>query len=140
MKVKIKVVENGRLPSYKTKGSVGADCYARLEKPVTIPAMSTKIIPLGFCVEIPKGYEMQIRPRSGLATKRKYTSLGTIDSDYRGEVGAIFYNDTNEDFIVNPGDRIVQAVIAPVIIAEWEITKELSDTDRGNGGYGHTGI
>lgn len=140
MKVKIKVVKDGILPSYKTEGSVGADCYARLDKPVIIPAMSTKIIPLGFCVEIPKGYEMQIRPRSGLSTKRKHTSLGTIDSDYRGEVGAIFYNDTNEDFIVNPGDRIAQAVIAPVIIAEWESVEELSLTDRGNGGYGHTGI
>lgn len=141
MEIKIKRIENGKLPEYKTEGSVGADCYARLEKPVTIKAGEIKTIPLGFAVEIPEGYEMQIRPRSGLASKSKVEAiLGTIDSDYRGEVGAIVLNNSSEDFEVKNGDRIAQAVIAPVIKASWYLTDKLSETKRGEGGFGSTGI
>lgn len=141
MKIKIKIIENGKLPEYKTEGSAGADCYARLNKPVIVKAGKPEMIPLGFVVEIPEGYEMQIRPRSGLARNNGVkTVLGTIDSDYRGEVGAIMFNDTEEDFEIKNGDRIAQAVICPVIKAEWHLTNELSETERGEGGFGSTGI
>lgn len=141
MEIKIKRIENGKLPEYKTEGSAGADCYARLEKEITIKAGKSETIPLGFAVEIPAGYEMQIRGRSGLARKNNIDCFpGTIDSDYRGEVCAILINKGQEDFIVKPSDRIAQAVIAPVIKAEWYLTKELSETERGEGGFGHTGV
>lgn len=141
IKVKIKRIENGKIPEYKTEGSSGADCYARIDKPVVIKARKFATIPLGFAVEIPEGYEMQIRPRSGLARKNGIeTVLGTIDSDYRGEVGAIVFNDSDFDFVVKNEDRIAQAVIAPVIKANWIETEELSETKRGEGGFGSTGI
>ena len=141
MEIKIKRIENGKLPEYKTEGSAGADCYARLKKEITIKAGKSETIPLGFAVEIPAGYEMQIRGRSGLARKNNIDCFpGTIDSDYRGEVCAILLNKDQEDFIVKPSDRIAQAVIAPVIKAEWYLTKELSETERGEGGFGHTGV
>ena len=141
MQIKIKRIENGKLPEYKTEGSAGADCYARLEKEITIKAGKSETIPLGFAVEIPAGFEMQIRGRSGLARKNNIDCFpGTIDSDYRGEVCAILLNKGQEDFIVKPSDRIAQAVIAPVIKAEWYLTKELSETERGEGGFGHTGV
>lgn len=141
IKVKIKRIENGKIPEYKTEGSSGADCYARIDKPVVIKARKFATIPLGFAVEIPEGYEMQIRPRSGLARKNGIeTVLGTIDSDYRGEVGAIIFNDSDFDFVVKNEDRIAQAVIAPVIKANWIETEELSETKRGEGGFGSTGI
>ena len=141
MQIKIKKIEDGKLPEYKTEGAAGADCYARLNKPVIVKARKHETIPLGFAVEIPEGYEMQIRPRSGLARKNGVkTVLGTIDSDYRGEVGAIMFNDTEEDFEIKNGDRIAQAVICPVITAEWCLTDKLSETERGEGGFGHTGI
>lgn len=141
MEIKIKRIENGKLPEYKTEGAAGADCYARLNKPVIVKARKHETIPLGFAVEIPEGYEMQIRPRSGLARKNGVkTVLGTIDSDYRGEVGAIMFNDTEEDFEIKNGDRIAQAVITPVIKAEWHLTDKLSETERGEGGFGSTGV
>ena len=141
MEIKIKKIENGKLPEYKTEGSAGADCYARLKKEITIKAGKSETIPLGFAVEIPVGYEMQIRGRSGLARKNNIDCFtGTIDSDYRGEVCAILLNKGQEDFIVKPSDRIAQGVIAPVIKAEWYLTKELSETERGEGGFGHTGV
>lgn len=141
IKVKIKRIENGKIPEYKTEGSSGADCYARIDKPVVIKARKFATIPLGFAVEIPEGYEMQIRPRSGLARKNGIEAvLGTIDSDYRGEVGAIIFNDSDFDFVVKNEDRIAQAVIAPVIKANWIETEELSETKRGEGGFGSTGI
>ena len=141
MEIKIKRIENGKLPEYKTEGAAGADCYARLKKPVIVKAGKPETIPLGFVVEIPEGYEMQIRPRSGLARKNGVkTVLGTIDSDYRGEVGAIMFNDTEEDFEIKNGDRIAQAVICPVIKAEWHLTDKLSETERGENGFGSTGV
>lgn len=143
MEIKIKRIENGKLPEYKTLGSAGADCYARLENKITIKPKTVETIPLGFAVEIPEGFEMQIRGRSGNAGKKwvqVFNSPGTIDSDYRGEVGAILYNASNVDFEVNPNDRIAQAVIAPVFKAEWEETSELSETCRGTNGFGSTGV
>lgn len=141
MQIKIKRIENGKLPEYKTVGSAGADCYARIEKEIILNENDTITIPLGFAVEIPDGYEMQIRPRSGLARKNKIVAiLGTIDSDYRGEVGATIINHSKSIFIIKPNDRIAQAVVCPVIKAEWCLTDELSETERGEGGFGSTGV
>ena len=143
MQIKIKRIENGKLPEYKTEGAAGADCYARISEKVIVKPKTVETIPLGFSVEVPEGYEMQIRGRSGNARKnwvQVFNSPGTIDSDYRGEVGAILYNASDKDFEVNPGDRIAQAIIAPVIKAEWYLTDKLSETDRGEGGFGSTGV
>lgn len=143
MEIKIKKIENGKIPTYETEGSAGADCYARIDEKVIVKPKTVETIPLGFAVEIPEGYEMQIRGRSGNARKKwvqVFNSPGTIDSDYRGEVGAILYNASDVDFEVNPFDRIAQAVIAPVIQAKWEEVEELSETKRGTGGFGSTGI
>lgn len=144
MNVKIKRIEGGKLPEYKTEGAAGADCFARLldkENPLRLlPGMSS-CVPLGFAVEIPEGYEMQIRGRSGLARKNNIECFpGTIDSDYRGEVCAIIINKGLEPFEVKDGDRIAQAVIAPVIQAKWNEVEELSETERGEGGFGSTGV
>ena len=141
MQIKIKRIENGKLPEYKTIGSAGADCYARIDKEIILNENEVVTVPLGFAVEIPEGYEMQIRPRSGLAKKNKTIAvLGTIDSDYRGEVGAIIINHSKSIFIIKPNDRIAQAVVCPVIRAEWYLTDELSETERGEGGFGSTGV
>ncbi len=141
MQIKIKRIKNGKLPEYKTQGSAGADCYARITGRLVLEPGETYTFPLGFAVEIPEGYEMQIRPRSGLASKNKINViLGTIDSDYRGEVGAIFWNCGDKSFEVRDGDRIAQAVICPVIKAEWHLTENLSETERGEGGFGSTGV
>lgn len=141
MKIKIKRIEGGKLPEYKTIGSAGADCYARVKENVIIQSGKNSTIPLGFAVEIPDGYEMQIRGRSGLASKSEIEGfVGTIDSDYRGEVSAILFNHSDKDFIIKNGDRIAQAIIAPIIKAEWNLVDKLSETERGEGGFGHTGI
>lgn len=141
MQIKIKRIENGKLPEYKTVGSAGADCYARIDKEIILNENDTVTVPLGFAVEIPDGYEMQIRPRSGLAKKNKTVAvLGTIDSDYRGEVCAILINHSKLIFTIKPNDRIAQAVVCPIIRAEWYLTNELSETERGQGGFGSTGV
>ncbi len=141
MDINIKKIKDGKLPTYESDGAAGADCYARIEETVMLQAGKIMVIPLGFAVEIPEGYEMQIRPRSGLARKNGITVItGTIDSDYRGEVGAIVLNTENKSFEINPGDRIAQAVVAPVIKANWIETEELSETRRGEGGFGSTGV
>lgn len=143
MDVKIKRIGNGKIPEYKTEGSAGADCYARIDYQIALAPGKVTTIPLGFAVELPEGYEMQIRGRSGLARKNNielFNSPGTIDSDYRGEVSAILFNASDENFIINPNDRIAQAVIAPVIKANWNEVEELSETERGSGGFGSTGV
>lgn len=137
MDIRTKIIEGGKLPEYKTIGSAGADCYSRID--LVILPREIKVIPLGFSVEIPEGYEMQIRPRSGLSTKAKLAILGTIDSDYRGEVSAIIINLSEDEFIIHSGDRIAQAIVAPVIQATFIPVEELSKTERGEGGFGHTG-
>ena len=130
------------LPTYETVGSAGADIRAFLSESVTIKPLERAMIPTGLKFEIPLGYEMQIRPRSGLAAKNGVTLVnapGTIDSDYRGEVKIILINLGKEDFIVNNGDRIAQAVIAPVTQGLFSVATELSQTSRGEGGFGSTG-
>lgn len=134
--------EGAVVPSYETVGSAGADIRAFLQESVTIKPLERAMIPTGLKFEIPLGYEMQIRPRSGLAAKNGVTVLntpGTIDSDYRGEVKIILINLGSEDFVVNNGDRIAQAVIAPVTQGVFSIASELSSTSRGEGGFGSTG-
>lgn len=131
------------VPEYKTKGAAGADICALLSEPVTIPQGKSAMIPTGLFFEIPEGYEVQIRPRSGLAAKNGVTVLntpGTIDSDYRGEIKVILINLGDKDFVINSGDRIAQMVVAPVTQATFTITDKLSETDRGAGGFGSTGV
>ena len=131
-----------RLPEYETAGAAGADIRARLAQPVVIPPLGRVRIPTGLALEIPAGFEAQIRPRSGLAARNGVTVLnspGTIDSDYRGELQIILINLGSDDFTVADGDRIAQMVIAPVSRALIEETAVLSETERGSGGFGSTG-
>ena len=131
------------IPEYKTSGAAGADICALLDVPLTIPAGKFAMVPTGLFFEIPEGYEVQIRPRSGLAAKNGVTVLntpGTIDSDYRGEIKVILINLGAADFTINSGDRIAQMVVAPVTQAAFSITDSLSETERGAGGFGSTGI
>ena len=135
-KINIKVVaaEGVKLPVYKTDGAAGADICAHLKESVVIEAGKTAMIPTGLYFEIPEGYEVQIRPRSGLAAKNAVTVLntpGTIDSDYRGEINVILINLGNSAFTVNDGDRIAQMLVAPVIQAEFSVADSLSQTERG---------
>ena len=138
MKVKIKKINDGKIPEYKTPGSAGADCYSRIMRQVHPKEIIR--IPLGFAVEIPEGYEMQIRPRSGLTSRGIFSQLGTIDSDYRGEVNAVITNNSNEDFMIEKYSRICQIVLVPIEKAEFEIVDNLSNTERGSNGFGSTGI
>ena len=129
-------------PSYATKGSAGMDVYAALEKPVTLSPQKIEMIPTNISVEIPEGYEIQVRPRSGLAAKHGIgilNSPGTIDSDYRGEIKIIIINFGKEDFIIQPAERIAQLVVSKVYIANLTESTELNNTSRGEGGFGHTG-
>lgn len=138
--VKIKLVDGGIMPTYMTKGAVGADVYAN--KDFTVRPNETAFIPLGFCVEVPKGYEMQIRPRSGFSCSKEMfcpNSIGTIDEDYRGEVSAVFKNLGSETVEIKKGDRIAQAVIAPIMRAKFKEVAILSRTERDEGSFGSTG-
>lgn len=130
------------VPEYQTEGSAGADICACLDERITISPGSRKLVLTGISVEIPEGYEIQVRPRSGLALKHGITVLnspGTIDSDYRGEIGIVLYNGGEDDFVVETGDRIAQLVCAPVTRAAFVHSQALSETNRGAGGYGSTG-
>lgn len=143
-KIEIKVVakEGVSIPCYKTAGAAGADVCACVDSPVVIKKGERKLIPIGLFFEIPEGYEIQLRPRSGLALKNGITVLntpGTIDSDYRGELMALLINLGDEDFTVNNGDRIAQIIVAPVTLGDFKVVDKLSDTERGAGGYGSTG-
>ena len=143
--VKIKVVNksNQPLPKYETPLSAGMDLRANIDEPVELKPLSRALIPTGLHIALPEGYEAQIRPRSGLALKKGITCLntpGTIDSDYRGDVGVILVNLSKEDFVVQPGERIAQMVIGKFDQAEWELVDELDETERGEGGFGHTGV
>jgi dUTP pyrophosphatase len=142
MKVKIVNRSKHALPGYESIASAGMDLRANLDTPVTLLPLQRKLIPTGLYIELPIGYEAQVRPRSGLALKKGITVLnspGTVDADYRGEVGVILVNISNEEFVVNDGERIAQMVIAKHERAEWELTESLSETDRGAGGFGSTG-
>ncbi len=141
--IKCLASKGATIPEYKTAGAAGADLCALLDSPLTIPAGKFAMVPTGLFFEIPEGYEVQVRPRSGLAAKNGITVLntpGTIDSDYRGEIKVILINLGQSDFTINSGDRIAQMIIAPVIQAKFEITESLSETERGTGGFGSTGL
>ena len=143
MKVKVVNKSNNALPAYETKNSAGMDLRAYLpDGPVTLQPMQRALIPTGLYIEIPEGYEGQVRPRSGLAFKHGITVLntpGTIDADYRGELKQILINLSDEPFVINNGDRIAQIVFARCEQAEMVEVDELSETERGAGGFGHTG-
>jgi len=131
------------LPAYATPQSAGLDLRANIDAPVTLRPMERRLIPTGLFMALPAGYEAQVRPRSGLALKHGISVLntpGTIDADYRGEVMVLLVNFSTEDFIVNDGERIAQMVIARHETADFEEVAELDETERGTGGYGHTGV
>lgn len=142
MQIKIINKSDNELPSYGTEHAAGMDLRAFLSGDIVIHPMERKLIPTGLFVQIPEGYEAQIRPRSGLALKKGITVLntpGTIDADYRGEIGVILVNLSQEDFTVRNGDRICQMVVARHEKVVWEVSSELEDSGRGAGGFGHTG-
>jgi dUTP pyrophosphatase len=143
--VPVKIINRSAnaLPSYATDGASGMDVRAHLSEPVTLAPLERKLIPTGLFVEIPLGYEIQVRPRSGLALKQGITCLnspGTIDADYRGEIGVILINLSAQEQLIHPGDRIAQLVLQQVARAEWNASAELSSTARSDGGFGHTGL
>jgi|TARA_B110000503_G_scaffold67695_1_gene105938 dUTP pyrophosphatase len=130
------------LPFYATKAAAGADLKAVLDEPLTLKPLERKVIGTGLKIALPEGFEAQVRPRSGLAAKHGISVLnspGTIDADYRGEIGVIIVNLSNEDFTIHPGERIAQLVLARFEQINWQITESLSQTERGDGGFGSTG-
>jgi len=142
--VKVNIVNQSRhpLPSYSTLLSAGMDLRAHLDESVILAPGARALVPTGLYISLPEGYEAQIRPRSGLALKKGITLLntpGTIDADYRGEIGMIVVNLSQEDFIINDGERIAQMVVAKHETVEWELCNTLDETTRGAGGFGHTG-
>ncbi|MBN2618717.1 MAG: dUTP diphosphatase [Spirochaetales bacterium] len=140
---RVTVKYSGNYPTYQTTHAAGADIKAFLKEDIVIKPLSRTIVPTGIYLEIPEGFEAQIRPRSGLAANYGITILnspGTIDSDYRGEIKVIIINLSNNDFIIKNGDRIAQMVIAPVLQADFIQTDNLDETERGAGGFGSTGI
>lgn len=142
-KVRIINTSHHPLPSYATEHSAGMDVRANLDSPVTLAPMQRVLVPTGLRIALPHGYECQIRPRSGLALKHGITvanAPGTIDADYRGEIGVILINLSSEPFVINDGERICQMVIAPYSRVEWDPAESLDATERGEGGFGHTGV
>ncbi len=143
MKIKIINRSQHQLPHYETEASAGMDLRAHLETPITLQPMERAIVKTGLFIELPIGYEAQVRPRSGLAAKKGITVLnapGTVDADYRGEIGVILVNLSKEPFVIENGERVAQLVIAKHERAEWIETAELSSTERGAGGFGSTGV
>lgn len=143
--MKVKIINKSKygLPVYKHSGDAGCDLYANIDEQITLRSLERAMIPTGIFVSVPEGYEMQVRPRSGLAAKHGVTVLntpGTVDSSYTGEVCVILINLSNEPFTVNPGERIAQAVIAKHETAEWVVVDTLDETERGDGGFGSTGL
>lgn len=143
--MKIKIVNRSKhpLPQYETHSSAGVDLRANLDDPIILKSLERALIPTGLFIELPETYEAQIRPRSGLAVKNGISLVntpGTIDADYRGEIKIILINLSNQDFVVNDGERIAQMVIARHEQAEWTEVETLKETKRGTGGFGHSGI
>lgn len=145
--VRVKIINKSKHnfgnPEYSDPGSSGMDVRASLENSLILRPGERLLIPTGLYVEIPKGYEIQVRPRSGLSLKKGITVLntpGTIDASYRGEIGVILQNNGTEDFLIENGDRIAQLVLCEVPICIWEITESLEETERGSGGFGHSGV
>jgi dUTP pyrophosphatase len=142
--MKVKIINHSRhpVPAYETLHAAGMDIRASLDEPVTLKPFERALVSTGLFIELPPGYEAQIRPRSGLAAKKGITVLnspGTVDSDYRGEVKVILVNLSQEEFVVNDGERIAQMIVARHERVEWEETSELFETERGAGGFGSTG-
>lgn len=142
--MKVKVINHSRfdLPRYATPQSAGMDVRANIDEAVVLRPLERAMIPTGLSIELPEGYEMQIRPRSGLAAKHGITVLnspGTIDADYRGEIRVILVNLSNEEFRIEAGERIAQMVVARHEQVEWELAEELAESERGEGGFGSTG-
>ncbi len=142
--MKIEIINKSKhaLPEYATELSAGLDLRANLEQPLSLKPLQRCLVPTGLFIALPKGYEAQVRPRSGLAIKKGITVLnspGTIDADYRGEIGVILVNLSTEEFVIEDGERIAQMVIASHVQAEWEMVEVLDETGRGSGGFGHTG-
>lgn len=142
--MKVKVINRSRhdLPQYETEASAGVDLRANIEETVTLKPLERALIKTGLFLEIPENYEAQVRPRSGLAIKHGITVLnspGTVDADYRGEVGVILINLSQSDFIIEDGDRVAQLVFSKVKQAKWIVVEELTETERGEGGFGSTG-
>lgn len=143
--MKIRVINRSHhaLPAYATVLSAGMDLRANLTEPIVLKPSARCLVPTGLYIALPEGYEAQVRPRSGLALKKGITVLnspGTIDADYRGEIGVILINLSAEEFVIEDGERIAQMVIAQYEQAEWEQVETLDDTERGAGGFGHTGV
>lgn len=142
MNVRIINCSHHPLPAYATALSAGMDLRANLDTPITLRPLERCLVPTGLFIALPQGYEAQVRPRSGLALKKGITVLntpGTVDADYRGEIGVILVNLSNEDFVINDGERIAQMVVARHETVEWEAVETLDETERGAGGFGHTG-
>lgn len=142
--MQIKIINSSKhpLPAYATELSAGMDLRANISEPIVLKPMERRLIPTGIYIALPKGFEAQIRPRSGLAIKKGITVLnapGTIDADYRGEICAILINLSNEDFTIEDGERVCQMIIARHETAEWNEVDVLDETERGEGGFGHTG-
>ncbi len=143
MKIRIRNVSGHDLPAYETIASAGMDLRAHLTEPIALAPLERAVVKTGLFIELPIGYEAQVRPRSGLAAKKGITVLnapGTVDADYRGEIGVILVNLSKESFTIANGERIAQLVIARHERAEWENAQELSETSRGSGGFGSTGV
>ena len=145
MSVKVSIINRSHhaLPSYSTPLSAGMDIRANLEEPITLQPGERRLLPTGLFIALPEGYEAQIRPRSGLAIKHGITVLnspGTIDADYRGEVGIILINHSDKAFVIEDGERVGQMVVAQYSRVEWNETDTLDETERGAGGFGHTGV
>lgn len=143
--MKVKVINQSKhaLPAYETKASAGLDVRANIDAPIELKPLERTLVKTGLFIEIPEGYECQVRSRSGLALKKGISVLnapGTVDADYRGEVGVILINLSNETFIIEDGERIAQLVFAKVKQAKWIEAEVLSDTERGAGGFGSTGV
>lgn len=143
--MKVKVINRSKhaLPSYETIASAGMDVRANIDEPIELKPLERTLVKTGLFLEIPVGYECQVRPRSGLALKKGISVLnspGTIDADYRGEVGVILINLSSEPFMIEDGERIAQIVFGKFEQAEWEVSEELSETERGAGGFGSTGV
>lgn len=143
--VTVKIINRSKhqLPAYETLFSAGMDVRANLTTPITLQPMERALVPTGLFIQLPEGYECQIRPRSGLAFKKGISivnSPGTIDADYRGEIGIILINLSNKPFVINDGERICQMVVKQYSRVEWEVVDSLDDSERGAGGFGHTGV
>lgn len=142
--ITVKIINDSpyALPAYETLSAAGMDVRANISEPVTLGSLERRLIPTGLRIQLPQGYECQIRPRSGMALKHGISLVntpGTIDADYRGDIGIIVINLSNEPYTITPGERIAQMVIKEYVHAEWESVTVLDETERGAGGFGHTG-